>query len=152
MCTCLADRAAAASGAGGAAVTREDVLACVLNEMEATLALFAARGFAPLADEYSRRWLHSGQRVRVADKAGGPAHACVIRGETVHGTVHGTAGARGRVSQRGVQASLSTARCSASATTVLGAFAGPLGICRPQSRGPLGAFIRACESRAAPQV
>ena len=78
--TCLADLARAATPGGAGGVTREAVLASILNETESILAIFAACGFAPLYAEYTRRWLHSGQRVRVRTRDGGAGHVCVIRG------------------------------------------------------------------------
>ena len=81
------DTAAPPAGAAHAGISREAVLASVLNEMESLLVLFAACGFAPMGTEYARRWLHTDQRVRVVDRAGGAEHACVIRGARPRGGV-----------------------------------------------------------------
>ncbi|MES1913289.1 MAG: hypothetical protein MHM6MM_005489 [Cercozoa sp. M6MM] len=67
----------------------DDLLAEFCNRLEPALWQFERRGFAPFLDAYLGRWLHSGQRVTIAD-AQGEAFDAVLTGLTESGYLRAT--------------------------------------------------------------
>lgn len=65
-------------------ITREELLACILYELQGLLATLVANGFAPLQQAYLQAWLHSNQQVTLIE-AGNKQVALTIRGLTDYG-------------------------------------------------------------------
>ncbi|KAL3163002.1 hypothetical protein ABBQ32_009434 [Trebouxia sp. C0010 RCD-2024] len=65
-------------------ITREELLACILDKLQGLLATLVATGFAPLQQAYLQAWLHSNQQVTLIE-AGNKQVALTVRGLTDYG-------------------------------------------------------------------
>lgn len=70
-------------------MTREEFLAAFCNAYEPMEEVFQQQGFTPFMDEYTHKWLHTGQVVQVSSDAIGAAPGttvpAVIKGLTATG-------------------------------------------------------------------
>eukprot|EP01083_Nonionella_stella_P225395 801348_1 len=64
--------------------TREEYLADILTQFESAIELFEKEGFAPFLDDYLANWLHSNQKLTVAD-LDGRTRDVTVTGLTRHG-------------------------------------------------------------------
>ena len=77
--------ATAAAGEGDVVgVSREVLLAHILNALERCFDVFEAQGFGPLEQEYLSCWMHSGQQVQL-EEGGGGRPVLTIKGLSQHG-------------------------------------------------------------------
>ncbi|TDR80510.1 biotin--[acetyl-CoA-carboxylase] ligase [Paludibacterium purpuratum] len=80
------DQAVAALQSCGVAVSRNRLLALLLNELHVVLTTFEAQGFAPFADEWMAMSAHQDQPVRLSFSHGGPIEG-VARGVAENGAL-----------------------------------------------------------------
>lgn len=65
-------------------ISREELLACILTNLEALLSTLTAQGFGPLQEAYLHAWLHTNQKVTLLED-GNKEVALTIKGLTEYG-------------------------------------------------------------------
>lgn len=79
-------------GSKESCVCKEQLLACVLNHLEACFTTFESQGFEPLKPMYLSSWMHSNQQVELAEDVaaeGGTGVGLLNRGKKVTLTIVG---------------------------------------------------------------